>query len=120
MLRRLRQDLRSRPMTDIAGSVRRQITTLRDQVGLPAGASIAVGCSSRGISNYATIVGAVVAGLQDLGLAPFCFPAMGSHGSATAAGQEQVLARAGITEQTVGCPVRSSLRVAHLGPLDNG
>lgn len=119
MMRRLRQRLVSRPMDDIAGSVRRQILAV-GALGLPAGATVAVGCSSRGISNYAAIVGAVVAGLREVGLAPFCFPAMGSHGSATAAGQEQVLARAGITEATMGCPIRSSLDVVHLGTLGSG
>jgi hypothetical protein len=47
----------------------------------------------------------VVVGHKDLGLEPFCFPAMGSHGSATAAGQVQVLARAGITDDGVSYPV---------------
>jgi hypothetical protein len=110
----------SRPMTDIAGSVRRQVAALADRLAVAPGATVAVGCSSRGISNYATIVGAVVAGLRDLGLAPFCFPAMGSHGSASAVGQARVLAQAGITEETMGCPIRSSLEVVTIGELPTG
>lgn len=107
-------------MHDIATSVRRRVREAGERLGPPAGSSVAVGCSSRGISNYAVIVGAVVGGLEDLGLKPFCFPAMGSHGSATALGQEQVLARAGITEESMGCPIRSCLEVAHLGALSTG
>jgi hypothetical protein len=110
----------SRPMTDIVGSVRRQVAALADRLAVAPGATVAVGCSSRGISNYATIVGAVVGGLRDLGLAPFCFPAMGSHGSATAVGQARVLAQAGITEETMGCPIRSSLEVETIGELPTG
>ena len=119
-VRRLRQHLVSRPLADIAGTVRSQVGALQGRLDLPVGSSVAVGCSSRGIDNYAAVVGAVVAGLRDLGYAPFCFPAMGSHGSATAAGQEQVLARAGITEESMGCPIRSSLEVVRLSELSSG
>lgn len=116
MMQTLQQQLISRPLHDIPLVVKKQIGTLRGKLGLPAGASVAVGCSRRGISNYAAIVGAVVAGLRDLGLEPFCFPAMGSHGSTTAGGQVQVLARAGITEETMGVrsgrPSRSKCSVS--------
>jgi hypothetical protein len=120
MMHSVRQRLTSHPLADIAGTVRQQVVSMRDAVDVPTGASVAVGCSSRGIRNYALIVGAVVQGIKDLGLVPFCFPAMGSHGSATAAGQAEVLARAGITEETMGCPIRSSLAVEHLGVLPSG
>ena len=116
----VRQRLVSRPLADVTGGVREQIAALRGTVGLALGSSVAGGCSSRGISNYAAIVKAVVDGLRDLGFEPFCFPAMGSHGSATGPGQAQVLAAAGISPATMGCPVRSSLDVAELGALPNG
>ncbi len=119
-LHRLRQHLVTRPITDAAERVRAQIAALGGSADLPHGARVAVGCSSRGIANYAAIVGAVVRGLTDLGYSPFCFPAMGSHGSATGPGQQQVLAQAGITEATMGCPILSSLDVASLGELPNG
>lgn len=116
----VRQRLVSRPLADVTGGVREQIASLRGTVGLALGSSVAVGCSSRGISNYAAIVNAVVDGLRDLGFEPFCFPAMGSHGSATGPGQAQVLAAAGISPETMVCPVRSSLDVVELGALSNG
>ncbi|MFT4164870.1 MAG: hypothetical protein QM650_06475 [Microlunatus sp.] len=99
-----RQQLLSRHLTDVTGGVREQIVALRDTFDLPPGASVAVGCGSRGISNYAAIVKGVVDGLCDLGVAPFCFPAMGSHRSATGPGQARVLATAGISPKTMGCP----------------
>ncbi len=46
---------------------------------------------------------------------PFIFPAMGSHGAATAEGQADVLAHYGITEATMGCPMISQLEVVSLG-----
>lgn len=120
MMRTVRQPVVSRPMDQVTDTVHRLVAALGGQPALPPGASVAVGCSSRGIDNYAAIVGAVVAGIRDLGYKPFCFPAMGSHGSATAAGQADVLARAGITEEAMGCPIRSSLEVQPLGALATG
>ena len=46
---------------------------------------------------------------------PFIFPAMGSHGAASAAGQADVLAHYGITEATMGVPIVSQLEVVSLG-----
>src|ERR1041384_1705661 len=51
---------------------------------------------------------------------PFLFPAMGSHGAASAAGQADVLAHYGISEATMGCPVVSQLEVVSLGKTPEG
>src|SRR5437763_1683711 len=51
---------------------------------------------------------------------PGIFPAMGSHGAASAAGQADVLAHYGITESAMGCPVVSQLEVVSLGKTDDG
>jgi hypothetical protein len=82
---------------------------------VPAGAEVAVGVGSRGIGNLATIVGSVVDSLHDAGYDPFIFPAMGSHGGATAAGQRELLASLGVTEETAGCEIRSSMDVVEVG-----
>jgi hypothetical protein len=74
-----------------------------------------VGAGSRGIANIDAIVGATVRYLQDLGARPFVFPAMGSHGGGTAEGQLSVLAHYGITEATMGCPVRATMDVVQVG-----
>ena len=75
---------------------------------------------SRGISNIATIVRSVVEYWKVQGMRPFIFPAMGSHGAATAEGQADVLAHYGIIEATMGCPVESSLEVVPLGHTAEG
>ena len=84
------------------------------------GMSIAVGCGSRGINNIAECAKQVVAELKALGAKPFIFPAMGSHGGATAEGQREVLEGYGITEEAMGCPVRSQMDVVEVGRLDSG
>lgn len=120
MMGRIRQTILSRPLADISGSIRSQIAKLAPLLKVRPGATVAVGCSSRGIANYAPIVGAVVQQLKAEGYRPFLFPAMGSHGSATAEGQVQVLARVGISEASMGCPIVSTMEVQVIGELDTG
>ena len=79
------------------------------------GDTVAVGAGSRGIANIDVIVRATVRHLLDLGARPFVFPAMGSHGGGTADGQLDVLAHYGITEATMGCPVRATMDVVQIG-----
>ena len=105
-----------------APSISDPIAATREaMVGLPAsrfiraGMAVAIGAGSRGIANYDVIVRTVCEELKKLGAQPFVVPAMGSHGGATAEGQRDVLARYGISEQTMGVPVRSSMEVVELG-----
>src|SRR5213593_1302786 len=79
------------------------------------GDTVAVGAGSRGIASIGVIVGAAVRWLQDLGARPFVFPAMGSHGGGTPEGQLSVLEHYGITEATMGCPVRATMDVVQVG-----
>ena len=82
---------------------------------VPDGGEIALGVGSRGIANLAAIVGGVVAEARERGYEPFVFPAMGSHGGATAEGQRETLAALGITEERLGCEIRSSMDTEHVG-----
>ncbi|WP_101296976.1 DUF362 domain-containing protein [Halegenticoccus soli] len=78
---------------------------------LAPGAEVGVTAGSRGIHDMPMVLQAIVKSLSDRGLDPFIFPAMGSHGGATAEGQREMLASLGITEETMGCEIRSSLAV---------
>jgi hypothetical protein len=82
---------------------------------LPDGGSIAVGVGSRGIAELPAIVRGVVGELSARGYEPFVFPAMGSHGGATAEGQREKLAALGVTENSVGCPIRATMEVVEVG-----
>jgi hypothetical protein len=84
------------------------------------GMKIAIGCGSRGIANISEATKAVVDFLLKNDAKPFIFPAMGSHGGATADGQVKVLADYGITEDSMGCPIKSSMEVVELCKLDDG
>ncbi|WP_108662094.1 lactate racemase domain-containing protein [Acuticoccus kandeliae] len=84
------------------------------------GARIAVGVGSRGLADLPLLVRVTVDELKKLGAEPFVVPAMGSHGGASALGQERLLAGLGVTEESVGAPVRSSMDTVELDRLANG
>jgi hypothetical protein len=84
------------------------------------GQVIGIGCGSRGISRIVPAVAVIVHALQVRGARPFLFPAMGSHGAATAEGQRRVLEEYGLTEAAVGCPIKSTLETTTLGALEDG
>lgn len=84
------------------------------------GMEIAIAVGSRGLDRLVELTKCTVQFLQDHGAKPFIVPSMGSHGGATAEGQSEVLAHLGVTEETVGCEIRSSMEVVKLGELPNG
>jgi len=109
-----------RSLGNVSAEVTRQLGLSEFASGPKKGGRIGIGVGSRGISNIAAIVRSAVAYWNDAGYEPFIFPAMGSHGAATAEGQAAVLARYGIHESSMGCPVISSLEVVSLGLTPEG
>ena len=116
----VRQRLPDHRIPDLDAAVQDELqqSALADR--LRPGARVAIACGSRGIANLALIVRAVVAYFRSRGMQPFVFPAMGSHGAATAEGQAAVLEHYGITESFVGCPIESCLEVVAVGYTPEG
>lgn len=103
----------------IEAAVQRELVPMLD----PSlrGQKIAITGSSRGIANLAEVVRHAVSALRAVGAEPFVVPGMGSHGGATATGQENVLRDTnGITSDSVGCPVVSSMDVVQIGTTASG
>jgi hypothetical protein len=105
---------------DLAAAVKREIARPGIAATLKPGARIAVGFGSRGIAHIDRIAKALIAELKARGVEPFIFPAMGSHGAATAEGQRDVLAGYGITEATTGAPVLATMDTVVVGHLPDG
>lgn len=84
------------------------------------GMEIAIAVGSRGLDRLVELTTVTVLFLKGLGAKPFIVPSMGSHGGATAEGQREVLAHLGVTEESVGCEIRSSMEVVKVGELPNG
>ena len=116
----VRQKFPYRRIPDVAAEVRKQLAGSGFAGRLKPGSRVAIGVGSRGIHNLATIVRGVVEYWKGQGMRPFLFPAMGSHGAASAEGQADVLAHYGITEAGMGCPVVSQLEVVSLGKTADG
>ena len=115
---RLRQTFPRVAEPDVVAAVRREIGPLLANVS--RGQSIAVTGSSRGIANLAAVLRECVGALREAGAEPFVVPGMGSHGGATVPGQIDVLAAAGITEQSLGCPIHASMEVVQVGTTGTG
>jgi hypothetical protein len=116
----VRQKFPDRRIADVAAEVHKQLEGSGFASRVRPGGRVAIGVGSRGIHNISTIVRNVVAFWKDRGMNPFLFPAMGSHGAASAAGQADVLAHYGITEAAMGCPLVSQLEVVSLGHTTDG
>lgn len=116
----VRQNFPDRALPDIPAAVSQELSASNFASKIPPGGTVAIGVGSRGIVNIDVITRAVVGYWKSIGRKPFLFPAMGSHGAATAEGQADVLAHYGITEATMGCPLRSQLDVVSLGKSREG
>jgi antitoxin (DNA-binding transcriptional repressor) of toxin-antitoxin stability system len=110
------QDVPEVPIDEIPARVRQELAPLlgrikpRERVAITAG--------SRGIANIVAILRTCGEAIRDQGGEPFIIPAMGSHGGATADGQRHMLAGYGITHETVGMPVISTMDVQQIGAID--
>ena len=79
------------------------------------GARIAITAGSRGIGDLPAVLRAAAGAVREAGGDPFIAPCMGSHGGATAEGQRAVLQDLGVTAESVGAEVVSSMDVVSVG-----
>jgi hypothetical protein len=117
---RIRQHFKTNPIQNIEKRVGRELAKIAPQNIIAVGESVAVTVGSRGIANLATIVRKLVGELKKIGARPFIVPAMGSHGGASAEGQQKILEHYGISEQSVGAPIKSSMEVVRIGATAEG
>lgn len=114
----MRQSFRGSAKVDIQAEIDRQWKEIKNEIKLPKRSSIAICIGSRGISNIVAIAKAVVIKLKQIGLKPFITSAMGSHGGASVEGQKEVLCSLGISENSVGAPIRITMDVVSLGECE--
>ncbi|MDD2388602.1 MAG: lactate racemase domain-containing protein [Desulfobacterales bacterium] len=117
---KIRQRVDSREVKDIDAEVRSELKKINISDKIQPGDRVAITAGSRGISNIAEIIKTVVDEIKTIGADPFIFPAMGSHGGATASGQLEIIEDYGISERTMGVPVVSSMETVNIGETENG
>ena len=103
---------------DIEQTIRVEMGKI-DGVAL-AGKRIAITAGSREIAGIVDILRGIGGSLQSWGAQPFIVPSMGSHGGATAAGQVQILAGVGVTEESIGMPILSSMETVEVARFEDG
>jgi len=111
-LTKIKQRFRTNSLPDVKAELSSELGKIGSLI--EPGARIAVAAGSRGVQNLELVVKELVDFIRENHAEPFVVPAMGSHGGATAAGQAEILAGYGISEKSVGAPVRSSMEVIEL------
>src|ERR671917_818572 len=117
---KIRRDFPRPRIGDVGESLREQCERREIKSRIEPGAEVAITAGSRGISGIDNVLRSLVRILRDAGARPFIIPAMGSHGGATAEGQVGILESLGVTEESVGAPIRSSMEVVELGETESG
>ena len=101
-----------------------EVTRALDRLVLPAGTlrekRIAVAIGSRGIASIDVLARELCHWLKSQGARPFVFPAMGSHGGATAEGQKKILTQYGISSDFLDVDLLSSMETVSLGTTPEG
>jgi hypothetical protein len=100
---------------DVTAETRRLWQQSRFIQRIKPGDRVAVGVGSRGIANIAAMTRATLAVLQQAGAKPFVVAAMGSHGGATPAGQRELLAEYGVSEEQLGVEVKTDMTAVQIG-----
>jgi len=117
---RIRQTFDRTMVNDIPGTVKAELKRLSIEKLIKPGQGVALTAGSRGVANIALILKTIGEYLKSLGAKPFIFPAMGSHGGATAEGQAELLAHYNVSEAFTGIPLLSSMEVVEIGKTEEG
>jgi hypothetical protein len=117
---KIQQVFEDNTLKDIPAAIDREFARPEIAGTIKSGMSVAITVGSRGIANIALIARETVRNVKKLGGKPFIFPAMGSHGGATAEGQRKMIEGFGVTEQYVGCPIKSSMETVVIGRTPAG
>src|SRR3954463_1637386 len=103
---RVHQEFRQPEVADVPAAIDAAIRSSRIAGRVRPGGSVALTVGSRGIAGIDRISRAAADALKELGFRPFVVAAMGSHGGGTEDGQRALLAEFGVTEESLGCPIR--------------
>ena len=118
-MRRIMQIFEQKKVESIPKKISQEFEKIKLSEKLQPGMRIGITVGSRGINNIQVIIKSIVEEVKKRGGVPFILTAMGSHGGATAEGQKRVLENYGITEETMGVSIKSSMNVVELGCLEN-
>lgn len=116
----LRQRFPATAAPTIRETLRRECAATQVLTRIKPGARVVIGVGSRGISHLSHFISELILLVKEAGAQPFLIPAMGSHGGGTPEGQLDILAGYGITEETMGVPIRASMDTTQIGTTEDG
>lgn len=116
---RVEQHFERPKLQDIPAAAKAALSQFANPASLK-GQRLAITVGSRGISGLRPVLLETIQFLQFHGAEPFIVPSMGSHGGASAEGQTAILQTYGITEASMGVPIRSSMEVVHITDMEDG
>ena len=120
LLYEVKQKLYDKRIEDIVAHIGKELEGLGRVLDKLPGKSVAITAGSRGISGIGDIMRVLVEKIREMGGDPFLVTAMGSHGGATAEGQLEILSSIGITEGSVGAPIRATMDTKKIGETPDG
>ena len=123
---RIQQTFEAPVLTDLPAAIHTELERINASAIIKPGETVAVTAGSRGVANVATAVKATVdfQKSQNTRGTALCRSSDGKprwcNGGATPEGQRSVLEHYGITEETVGAPVKATMEVVELGKTADG
>src|SRR5665648_619864 len=117
--KKIYQKFDSQRLNNIPEVVSKEFSRIQLDQKIKPGMKIAITAGSRGIDNIQVILKAIIEEVKKRNASPFIVTAMGSHGGATAEGQKEILTNYGITEESMGVPIKASMETVELGQLEN-
>lgn len=117
---RVVQKFASDILEDPTGTLRSELMREELSATIKPGMEIAITAGSRQLSNLPALLRELGEFIKSKGAHPFIFPAMGSHGGATTEGQIDILTSFGITEQTMGMPIKATMETVEIAQLEDG
>lgn len=117
---KMHQKFDSEKLNNIPEVISKEFERIQLDRKIKPGMKIGITVGSRGIDNFQLIIKSIIFEIKKRKGMPFILTAMGSHGGATAEGQRQVLSHYGITEKSMGVPIKATMDTVQLDYLENG
>lgn len=117
---KIKQEFEDNSIRDVEDHVKAKLEEAGIRKRVKPGQKIALTMGSRGITGVARVVKATVEMLKDCQAQPYIILGMGSHGGATVEGQMKIAEKLGVTEKTMGAPIKATMDVVPLGNTPSG
>lgn len=116
----IQQNFPNPKLGNIEKIVINELKKLRLAEKIPPQSTIGISVGSRGIQNIVLILKTTIKYLKSINLQPVLISAMGSHGNGSIEGQQKILESLGITERSMGVPIKISKNSLPIGKTPRG